>query len=783
MGARGLWLCLLLGSLVQAAQLPFADAQPAAQVQVMRWSAIPGLVEAQIAAGKLPGAVVLVGDRERILYRQAFGWRALVPQREAMTEDSIFDLASLTKAVATTTAVLQLVEQGRLALDAPVASHWPAFAANGKARITLRQLLAHSSGLRPDIDLARPWQGHAAALELIIAERPVAAPGSRVIYSDINFEVLGEIVARVSGLPLDVYCQRHIFEPLRMRDTGFRPAVSARVAPTERSAGVPLRGVVHDPTAARMGGVAGHAGLFGSADDLARFAKAILNGGAIDGARVLQPGSIALLQTAQTPRASNGWRGLGWKLEAPLLPGRERLPPLGAISHTGFTGTAMWIDPLSQRFVIILSNRVHPDGKGDAGPLRSQLVALLANSGTSVGDMAVSPPQLAPHPDDSPSASAAAGAVTTGIDMLEQMQFAPLTGLRIGLITNHTGLDSAGRRTLDVLAQAPALTLAALFSPEHGLYGQADEPVASGMDAGSRLPVYSLYGEVKRPTGRMLVGLDALVFDIQDAGARFYTYITTMAYAMEAAARHGIPIYVLDRPNPIGAERVDGPVLDANLKSFTGYYPLPVRHGMTVGELARLFNQENKIGADLRVIPMQGYARGQWYDQTGLPWTAPSPNLRTLTQATLYPGVALLEGANLSVGRGTDRPFELLGAPWIDAERLASYLNDRQIAGVHFRPIHFQPAANRYAGQRCGGIDIALDDRQALDAPLLGIEIASALRHLYPDRFHLDATLGMIGSRQVLLAIANGVDPHLIAAGWQPRLAEFRALRAHYLLY
>ncbi len=252
---------------------------------------------------------------------------------------------------------------------------------------------------------------------------------------------------------------------------------------------------------------------------------------------------------------------------------------------------------------------------------------------------------------------------------------ARLAGLRVGLITNHSGIDSMGRRTVDLLHQAPGVKLVSIFSPEHGFFGNAEGKVSSMKEPFTGLPIYSLYGDVSRPTQKMLIGLDALVFDIQDAGARFYTYITTMGYAMEACAKKGIPFYVLDRPNPINASLVQGPILDSNLRSFTGYFPLPIRHGMTVGELAKMFNGEKKIGAKLHVVKMRGYERTHWYDETGLLWVSPSPNLRTLTEAILYPGVAMVEGSNVSVGRGTTTPFELLGAPWINGEELASYLN------------------------------------------------------------------------------------------------------------
>lgn len=731
---------------------------------------IDAIVRDEIAAGRLPGAVVVIGDRERVLYRRAFGARQLRPETLPMTEDTIFDLASLTKPVATATAVMQLAETGKLDLDRPAAAYWPEFAAHGKDGITLRHLLTHYSGLRADLDMGKKWSGRDAARGLIVQERPEAPPGSRYLYSDINFEVLGEIVEKASGQPLDAYCREHIFAPLEMRDTGFTPPPSARIAPTEGG----RKGVVHDPTAYRMGGVAGHAGLFSTADDLARFARMLLDGGE----NVLRVASLQSMSEPQSPAGQPRLRGLGWDLAAPFSANREALPPLGAYGHTGFTGTSLWLDPVSGLYVILLTNRVHPDGKGDVKLLRERLAAAVndAVGPLAEADIAAARPALAPYLMPAPT-------VQTGLDVLASEGFSRLRGMRIGLITNHTGLDARGRRAVELLAATPKVKLAALFSPEHGFYGDREGKISSGAEPATGLPLHSLYGETKRPSDAMLRDLDALVFDIQDAGARFYTYITTLAYAMEAAAKRGIPIYVLDRPNPITASAVQGPMLDSGRISFTAYYPMPVRHGMTVGEVARFFNVEAGIGANLHVVPMRGYQREAWYDATTLPWVAPSPNLRTLTEAALYPGVGMVEGANISVGRGTDTPFELVGAPWIDASKLSSYLAERAVPGAEFAPAEFTPAADRFRGQACHGVRIAVADRGKLDSPALGVEIAAALQRLYPKHFRLDQTLGSIGSSAVLDGIRAGDDPKAIVTGWQSGLNEFRARRARYLLY
>ena len=766
-----------------------ADAASSTRLREADLQQIDAIVQSEIEAGRIHGAVVEIGQGNRVVYRHAFGYRELEPRRVAMTPDTIFDLASLTKPVATTVAIMRLRERGKIDLDAPVATYWPAFARNGKERITIRQLMTHYSGLAPDLDLRRKWTGYSTAMKMTEDAKPLHPPGTHYEYSDINFEALGEVVRRVAKLPLDDYCRINIFAPLGMADTGFSPAARQlnRIAPTEYVDGRLRIGEVHDPTAARMGGLAGHAGLFSTADDLATFARTLLDGGRRTTVTILSRRSIDEMTIPQSPVDAvdaSHLRGLGWDLGAPLCANREQLLPVGSYGHFGFTGTMLWIDPVSSTYAIVLTNRTYPNGAGDAGPLRREILELISDRlGALSEDRIV---------ECRPSLSAfcalakrtsAHPRVLSGADVLAEDGFARLKGTRVGLITNQTGVTNAGTRDIEALSRARGLTLRAIFSPEHGLHGDVNESVAPGIEPVTGLHFFSLYGETRRPSAAMLDGVDAVVFDVQDSGARFYTYVTTMAYAMEEAARRGIDFYVLDRPNPISSAVVQGPIMDADLKSFTGYFPLPTRHGMTVGELAEMFNQENHIGARLHVIKMRGYERAEWFDQTGMRWMPPSPNLRTLTEATLYPGVAMIEGANVSVGRGTDTPFELIGAPWIDSAALLSYLDQRKIPGVSFQSADFTPSADSYSGQSCRGVRISLDDRLALDSPALGIELIAALHHLYKDDFKIDATLSMVGSRRTLDEIKSGVDPKQIVAGWQPELENFRIMRARYLLY
>jgi uncharacterized protein YbbC (DUF1343 family) len=377
----------------------------------------------------------------------------------------------------------------------------------------------------------------------------------------------------------------------------------------------------------------------------------------------------------------------------------------------------------------------------------------------------------------------ASARVQTGIDVLEAENFAPLRGKRVGLITNQTGVDSAGRRTVDVLAHAPGVRLVALFSPEHGIAGVVDARVANSTDAATRLPVYSLFGDARRPTPEMLKDLDALVFDVQDAGVRFYTYITTMAYCMEAAAKAHISFVVLDRPDPLGGEAIEGPMLDPERTSFVGYFPMPVRYAMTLGEVARMFNAENKIGADLRVMSMKGWRRSETFGDTGIAWIAPSPNLRTPDAAFLYPGIEILQAAGVAVGRGTERPFEILGAPWIHAEELADTLNARKIAGVGFAPARFTPHEAPYKDQECEGVTIHLGDAGLLRSMRMGLEISDALQRLYPQQFQLGKMIALLGSQATIERLSRGDDPAQIEAAWSSELDRFRQMREKYLLY
>jgi uncharacterized protein YbbC (DUF1343 family)/CubicO group peptidase (beta-lactamase class C family) len=751
--------------------------------------AIDAAVNQAIEQGRLPGAVVLIGHDDQVVYRKAYGKRALAPVPEAMTADTIFDCASLTKVIATTSSLMKLFEQGRFRLNDKITDYIPEFQ-GGKSDITIRNLFTHFSGLRPDVPLEPAWTGYQTGIRLAASDPPAGPPGLRFVYSDINFILLGELVHRLSGQMLSDYARQNVFLPLGMKETMFQPpaALIPRIAPTERVPrdGPPLRGVVHDPTARYMGGVAGHAGVFSTADDLARLARMMLGGGQLEGVRLVSPLTVRKFTEPQSPPDQPILRGLGWDIDSQYSGNRGELFPIGSYGHTGFTGTSIWIDPSTRSYVILLANSIHPTERPAITPLRSR-VATIAAAALGITAQGIA---LTGYNETLAGAGARReilrnGETRTGLDVLVEQKFKPFAGQRVGLITNTTGVDRLGRRNVDLMRQA-GIQVAALFSPEHGFGGREDrEGLEDSTDPATGIRVFSLYGKTRRPTAEMLRGLDALVFDIQDVGARFYTYATTMAYAMEAAAEARLPFYVLDRPNPITGTHVEGPLLDSSNQSFTGYWPgLPLRHGMTMGELARLFNGEKKIGAALTVIPLADWERGDWFDSTGLPWVDPSPNMRGLSAATLYPGLAMLEYVkNFSVGRGTDAPFEQVGADFISGRDLAAYLNRRQIPGVRAYSTSFTPADSNFKGVRIEGVRFQIVNRDLLDSARLGLELAAALEKLYPGKIDLTLDRALIGSDDAVRRLEAGEDPRAIQQSYMDALEAFVAIRERYLLY
>jgi uncharacterized protein YbbC (DUF1343 family)/CubicO group peptidase (beta-lactamase class C family) len=891
------------------------------------FSAVSAAINAAIAQKKLPGAVVVVGHGGKVVFEQAYGVRKLAGEpgldgkpsaAEPMTIDTIFDMASLTKCLVTATAVMQLVEARKVDVDAPVVKYLPEFGVNGKEKVTVRELLTHYSGLPPDVDLKDAWglakPDKAEGIRRAMNSSLTTAPGTHFEYSDINYIVLGALVEKLSGVTLDVYATQHIFGQLKIAHTQYLPFDKAcgslsvygsayeiklqesheiidclpdtwfpvvwfpSTAPTAHDdQGTAetnpdfdhlLRGTVHDPTTRRMGGVAGQAGVFSTADDVALFAQALLDRLAGRPSNFpLKRETLELMTTPEQPDSAENSatvftpegeptkgvaeRGFGWDINSAYSRPRGSVFPIGSFGHTGFTGTSLWMDPASDTYVILLSNAIHPRGNPPISPLRGE-VATAAARALGIHSVSLAPvilseaknPRISSavsqSPATAPSTPALSGSapprVLTGIDVLEATNFAALKEaaarngghLRIGLLTNQTGVDAHGRRTIDVLRGiGDGVELTTLFSPEHGIFGAKDSTnIGPEVDPTSGLKVISLYGAKdsdRWPKLEDLKKLDAVVIDLQDAGVRFYTYETLVGYFIQAAAcqklegGNDLEVFVLDRPNPIGGQQVQGPISN-NPWSYINYYMTrPIRHGMTLGEMANYYQsdlqtcytEDKKNGtatagfdksADLTVIPMQGWRREEFFDETGVPWVNPSPNLRSVTEATLYPALGMMDATNVSVGRGTATPFEVFGAgataatkdapalpAWFDSKVVASYLTARKIPGVAFAATTFAVAedANHYPyhGQTIQGVRLTVTDRAALDSPELGIEILSALHHLYPTQFKLDKAAPLVANAETMAALARGDDPRTIAAAWAQGLAEFKARREKYLLY
>jgi len=743
---------------------PSGDAPPATtsrpdvpevlRVRAEDEAAIDDVVAETMTPQEVPGAVVLVGRPDGVVFQRAYGHRTLEPLRTPMRTDTIFDLASLTKPF-TAIAVMQLVEQGRLNLDAPVDAYLPELAGRG---ITARALLTHTAGLAA-VNPLSDFEGQRDGDVARTLRTPGTVPGA-YRYSDLGFIALGELVARISGQPLDRYLEAHVLRPLGMHDTGFNPGASDRVAPTERAPRrgangvVPIiHGEVNDPRAWRLGGVAGNAGLFSTAEDLGKLARALLAGGA----PILRPGTLQQMTTPVDVSRANGRgrtrRGLGFDMHG-WTPSSD-----GSFGHGGYTGTWLWIDPEAQTYLVVLTNRVHPDGEGNVHPMKQRLLPAALAAAANASE---------------PRRSS----VLLGVDVLRRDHFRQLDGMRVGLVTNDAGRARDGRRTWELLRDAPNVELAALFAPEHGMSARREGRVQDGRVDG--IPLYSLFGRTREPPAGSLDGLDAVVIDLQDVGVRYYTYVSTMGRVLEAAAGRGLKVVVLDRPNPIGGERVEGPITDARYRSFVNHHPLPVRHGMTIGELAKLLVADRDVDVELHVVRMEGWARDMYWEDTGLRWVPPSPNLRTPEQTLLYPAVGLVEAANVSVGRGTDAPFELLGAPYLSEARMMRHLEALSLPGVSFAPARFQPDTATHRGYWCRGVRVEVTDRDAFEPVRTGLALAKTLARW--EDFDVDRAGRLIAEQSVLDALRT-TSLEELEGMWAEERAAFEARRSEHLLY
>jgi uncharacterized protein YbbC (DUF1343 family)/CubicO group peptidase (beta-lactamase class C family)/beta-glucosidase-like glycosyl hydrolase len=819
------------------------------------------LLEEFVAAGAFPGAVVAVGKSGKLVHLRAFGRHSYDAEAPAVTVDTRYDLASLTKVIATTTAAMILVDSGRLDLDAPVQAFLPRFVGPGKELVTVRHLLTHSSGidwwapLYEQVGDLAPEAAHAAALEIIQAKPLVAAPGEKTLYSDLGILLLGEIIERVTAEPFESYVSRRVLRPLGMTKTGYRPApeILAEVAPTELDSTWrhrPVHGEVHDENAASLGGVAPHAGLFGTAPDLARFAQMLLNGGVLEHRRLVSRAAVDLF-TRRAEVVEGSSRALGWDTKSPTGSSAGSLFSDRSFGHTGFTGTSIWIDPERDLFVILLTNRVHPTRdniqirqvrpaiadavvrglEGDRGPGTGEQGSGTRDQGLQVsgigyrvsgtGAGTVSPtaeppapnaqhPTLNPSPPADPESripdpSSPVGATSpsvpgpgspvpgpslqTGLDRVATGEIDLLRGKRLGVIVHPASVTADGRHALDVFRDA-GLDVVRIFSPEHGLRGTAaaGEKVADGFDETTGLPVVSLYGASRKPTREQLADLDLLVYDLQDAGVRFYTYVSTLILALEAAADADIGVVVLDRPNPLGGDLVTGPVAAPREQvpsSFVNLAPGPLVHGLTMGEMARLAAARMPQPPHVEVVAMQGWRRSMRWVDTGQVWIPPSPNLRSSMAALLYPGTALLEATNLSEGRGTEAPFQLIGAPWLDPAAL-----ELDLPGLAGNPVAFTPTASpgtgtpKHDGQLCHGLRLEVARPEAFDPYRLGLELLAQLRSQPGFAWARDGALTwLLGTAAPFAALEAGTPVAQILAADREDHLRWRRERRPFLLY
>ncbi len=730
------------------------DLPPPIRVTAEDEAAFDTIARRSVGAGQVPGAVVIVGRASGPVFRRAYGAMALEPEHEPMRIDALFDLASVTK-LFTTALVMQAIDEGELTLNSDVGGWVPALRG-----LTVEQLLTHTSGLPAVTPNGAFEQPRPEALRAVFADAiERLQPAGRYHYSDIGFLALGELVSAVFAAPLEDLVVERLAEPLGMVDLGYGPIEgNPRVVPTEyaprRAAeGEPppmVRGETIDPRAWRLGGVAGHAGLFASADDLARFGEALLEG------RVMSARSFAEMTRPRELFGEEGLerRGLGVDMD----------PPAGlsgtSFGHGGYAGVWLWVDPERDLYVVVATHRVHPDGDGRAGPLRSQIARQAA---AAIG-------RALPPAD---------GAPAVGIDVLRSEGYAPLAGKRVALLTHAAARARDGRRTVDLFAETDALTLVRIFTPEHGLESAAEGHVGDGRLG--EIPTVSLFGRQRDPPPESLQGIDAIVIDVQDVGARFYTYFATMHRLLRAAAEHDLPVWILDRPNPLGGA-VAGPLSSPAASSFVNHHPLPILHGMTAAEMARFLVGAQGLELPLHPVAMVGWERRPW-TRSGLRWVAPSPNLPSLEAVRLYPGVALVEGSNVSVGRGTDRPFRRVGAPWLDLDAVLERLPSAARAGLTIQPEPFTPSASRHRGQRCNGLRLAVEAPAEVAPVTLGFALLRALRQAHPESFDLDATSGMVAEPALLSLIGEGASLDEILAFGAEGLRGFRRERSAALIY
>lgn len=731
------------------------DPGPPLRLPFVKLSALEQAMQGSIDRGEISGAVVELGRHDGVLARRALGKLQSSPPSWYLP-DTRFDLASLTKPFTALTCLLLMREQG-VRLDARVANFLPEFAAGGKGNVTIRDLLLHQSGL-PAANPLGDLRGDPSAQRKRILELPPSGKLGEFVYSDVNFMVLGLLIEKLSGEPLDRVMRAKLIAPLSLDHTTFRrpseqlgngdlfaPTEPGRLIPTDpKSPEQLLRGVVHDPRARMLDGVAGHAGLFSTAEDLGKLARALLSHS--------PPLDDQLTQTMLVPkRFAKQVRGLGWQL-------RQSDPRV--FGHYGFTGTSLWIDPTRDGYVVVLTSRLYPGGKGTADPLRGAVhreahAAFAADLGVH-------------------------SAPVVGADGLRLNDFAPIAGSKVLLLTNESARLRDGRTTIELFRDAPDVELVALLSPEHGIDGRQSGLIANSRDRFTGLPVRSLYSRAGLDVdAKQLAGADVIVFDLQDVGTRFYTYFSTLHSLLRSAAKTKQRVVVLDRPNPLGGDRVDGPSVDARKATFVHHMRLPLLHGLTSGEFARYVVEQERLDVKLEVVKLRSWNRDDIL-QPNQSWAPPSPNLRTRDSVLLYPLLGPFETTSLSVGRGTDTPFELIGAPYVDAEALVAALGE--VPGLEITPTRFVPRASTQRGRRCNGLRFRVRDATAFDPMRSLILLAQALLKAYPqvDARRLDDLLAHSATQE---ALGRGDSIAQIQSLWRQDLETFRARRRSSLLY
>lgn len=714
-------------------------------------------LESAVAEAKAPGAVAYIGDLEHTHAHVAVGARQLVPDRLPAEPDTIYDLASITKVVATTTAIMLLHESGAVDLEAPVSKYLsvPAF-----GQFAVKHCITHTAGLNPGRPFYKDCNTIDAMLERYAAMPLNWPPGTRWLYSDVGFMILGRVVEQVSGEKLDAFCQKRIFDPLDLRDTRFNPPAKwmTRCAATEQCPwrGRMMIGQVHDENAYAVGGVAGHAGLFGTASDIATYVRALLTD------KILKRETVnRMIDLKLTPAWP--WQGVGWQLDAWTTKNFGFLPSRDSAGHAGWTGTSVWVDRKTGGFAILLSNTCHPSrATRDNETMRRTFH-------TAIGKIYY-PKSTNTH---------------SGLDRLVREDFAALRGKRVALLTHHAAIDQLGRPILDVFAIAPDVKLVRLFSPEHGIGGQAEAGSAVGAQQ-APLPVVSLYGKRTAPTPDELRGIDTFVIDLQDAGARYYTYAATMKACLKACAEAGVPVLVLDRPNPVGGIALEGPIAE-NTNSLVCWGAVPARHGMTMGEIAEWFRKTELKDAkpNLSVNLLDSWQPERLFDECSLSWIPPSPNIPTPHTALLYAGTCLFEGTNVSEGRGTDTPFATIGAPWLDPRRIIDAIPAETVPGLAIEPATFTPrsipgkaADPKYLDRECNGLRISVRDPHAARPFATTVALLCALKRIHADRFAWEKSFDTLAGTPTLRErIDRGDDPLQIIADYAAPIAAFDAVR------